>query len=203
MTALSRITPTLTPAEFFEEVLLDELAAVKIPDDASRDPAVFNVIGAGTWSMGVDDEGLYVEPTTSTGAAVQLSVTEDDWRTFVAGSVKERLESAGAAALFGPETFGKLFLSHEKVQKLRLFAGDIQFQIDDRDEAASYRVTLTIGGAAPNVDAPKSKLVFQVEDVVAMLSGQANPQQLFMMGKLRVEGDMNLIMGLMGVMSAP
>jgi hypothetical protein len=195
----------VSPSEFFEEILLDELGTARIPADASREPAQFNLVGngGGVWSIGVDDEGLYVDPSAASSAPIQLSMTTEDWRAVVVGPVKERITQAGAASLFGPESLSKLFLNEAKLSMLRQFPGDIQFQIEDRDEAATYRFTLTLGGAKPNLDAPGAKILMQVEDIVSMLAHQSNPQQLFMQGKLRIEGDMNQIMGLMSVMMAP
>lgn len=203
MSALLNLSPTITPAEFFEEVLLDELGQLDVPADTCREPAQFNVLGAGVWTIGIDDEGVYVDAKAAPSPPIQLSMSEEDWRAVVAGPVKERLQRSGAASLFNPKAMRHFFLSETKVSTLRMFPGDLQMRIDDQDEAATYAFTLTLGGAKPNVDKPTTTLTVQMSDVEEMLKGKSNPQQLFMQGKLRIDGDMNLVMGLMSVAMAP
>lgn len=203
MSALLNLSPSITAAEFFEEVLLDELGQIDVPADTCREPAQFNVLGAGVWSIGVDDEGVYVDAKPATAPPIQLSMSEDHWRAVVVGPVKERLARSGAASLFNPKAMRHFFLNEGKVAMLRQFPGDVQMRIDDQDEAVTYAFTLTLGGVTPNVDKPGTTLTFQMRDVEEMLNGKSNAQQLFMQGKLRIDGDMNMVMGLMSVMMSP
>ena len=203
MSALLNLPTTITPSEFFEEVLLGELAAVEVPSDTSREPAQFNVLGAGVWSIGVDDEGVFVDSQAATQPPIQVSMSENDWRAVVVGPFKERLAKSGAASLFHPKMMKHLFLSDSKVSMLKQFPGDLQMRIEDRDEATTYSFTLTLGGGAPKVESPTTTLTFQMTDVEDMLAGRSNAQQLFMQGKLRIDGDMNMVMGLMSVAMAP
>lgn len=203
MSALLNLPSSITPSEFFEEVLLDELGAVDVPSGTSREPAQFNVLGAGIWSIGVDDEGVYIDSKACKCPPIQVSMTEADWRAVVAGPFKERLAKSGAASLFHPKMMRHLFLPDAKVAMLKNFPGDLQMRIEDPDEAVTYAYTLTLGGGAPKVDTPTTTLTFQMADVEEMLAGRSNPQQLFMSGKLRIDGDMNMVMGLMSVAMAP
>lgn len=63
------------------------------------------------------------------------------------------------------------------------------------DEAGDWSITIRDGtcavapGAAPN---PKTTFKIDSKDLIAMLTGKANGMQLFMQGRLRIEGDLGL-----------
>jgi putative sterol carrier protein len=63
---------------------------------------------------------------------------------------------------------------------------------------------LTIKDGNPNVtpgkvDKPNFALSANVDDFKGILSGKVNPTQAFMMGKIKVTGDMNQAMKLIGM----
>ena len=60
-------------------------------------------------------------------------------------------------------------------------------------------MTLTFGGAAPKPAAPTTTVTFSRDDFLAILGGELQPQAAFFAGKIRLDGDMNLAMGLMAL----
>jgi putative sterol carrier protein len=52
------------------------------------------------------------------------------------------------------------------------------------------------GGADPNAAKPTASLAMTLADFGLIASGQENPQMAFFSGKIRVDGDMNHVMGL-------
>ena len=62
-------------------------------------------------------------------------------------------------------------------------------------------VAVTFGGAEPNVETPRATLTMSREVAEQMGKGEANPQELFMSGKIQITGDMMMLMQLAPVLS--
>ena len=93
---------------------------------------------------------------------------------------------------------GMLMLTETEAEALlAAVQGDLQLVIDDPDEFCEYTVTITFGASTPNPDAPRAKLTVSIDDWVGMIRGKMDPQQAFMQGKIRLEGDLSLPMSLM------
>jgi putative sterol carrier protein len=69
------------------------------------------------------------------------------------------------------------------------------------DGPISRAIHLAIGGGDPDPDAAQCRLECGLEDFVGALSGQGNPFQLLMDGKLRVTGNMQIPMVLAGLLA--
>ena len=59
-----------------------------------------------------------------------------------------------------------------------------------RDAGEPFRVEMIFGGA----DAPRTLMKMKLADYVAMQEGRLNGQEAFMMGKMKVEGDVGFLM---------
>jgi putative sterol carrier protein len=59
-----------------------------------------------------------------------------------------------------------------------------------RDGAEPLRIEMSFNGAAT----PRAVLKVKLADFVAMQEGRLNGQEAFMTGRLRIEGDMGLMM---------
>ena len=59
-----------------------------------------------------------------------------------------------------------------------------------RPDGDAFNVQICFNGAA----APRTKLTLALADQLAMAEGRMNPQEAFMTGKLKVEGDMGFMM---------
>ena len=80
-----------------------------------------------------------------------------------------------------------------------------QFNITG-DGGGEYHLDLTKGktgdfvGRGAHAD-PGATITVAAEDWLGMLNGELNPMQAFMSGKVKIEGDMTLAMGLQQVMN--
>lgn len=210
MITLFDLPDDTTPIDFFNVTLSKELVSIPVPPHASPLRCLVHIHGenGGSWSIGADSGTVTVRMGQDGDAALQLSVTEDDWRELLFGSVRERaVDLLGgrkkAEALYSPSVFGKLFLSQDQVSRLRQFSGDLQLEIDDRDEMSKYRLTITLGSERPNLTNPRAKLTISLNDWLGSLTGQTNLQQAFMQGRVLLAGDMGLPMGLLSVFMSP
>ena len=61
---------------------------------------------------------------------------------------------------------------------------------------SEHRLTVTLGGAAPKVDAPDCEVECALEDFWALQGGQKNAFELLMDGKLKMSGKVELAMAL-------
>jgi len=210
MSQLFTLSRDTTAAELFDSILPAELAAVAIRPGLSAERAAIHVEGpdGGNWTLGVEGEGITIREEDDTDATIQLTVSSSDARELVLGSVRDRLLEAlgGVDAVqeqVSPAFVSSLLMTDEQLTRLAPHRGDLQFIIDDPDEAATYRVTLTLGGGGPNLDSPRAVVTIGVDDWVELLTGRVDPQQAFMQGRIRMAGDMGLPMGLLAALTAP
>ena len=71
--------------------------------------------------------------------------------------------------------------------------------MQDREEDAEYRVTLTFGTSGGG-NTSATTVSVDLDYLGHLMSGQETPQNAFFAGKIRIEGDMNLAMALMSAM---
>ncbi len=205
MSRILSLPRTTTPGEFLETIIPEELAGVEIPADTTPDKVLFHIEGAGggTWAAGALDGNLSIAQGSSDTALIQVSISSDDARELLFGSVRDRtIDALGGqdrvSDQLSPGLYRFLFLSTTEAATLReQVSGDLQIVIDDPDEFLEYTLTITFGSDAPQLASPRTTLRVAVDDWVQMAAGGVNPQQAFMQGKIRMEGDMALPMTLM------
>ena len=92
----------------------------------------------------------------------------------------------------------KIILDEQKRSRMRMLNGDLQIVLQTGE--GDYRITFTLGGKAYDHDEPTCKITVKLEDWMAIMKKQLNPQEAFFQGKIRMEGDMNLAMGFTALM---
>jgi hypothetical protein len=201
MADLTNLPRMIMPAAF-ADLFQEAMSELSPPADATDDrvAAFVNGPGGGDWHMGVTDGAFDLAEGTTDSPLVAVSVTVADWREFVAGRVRDVIRDHADASALDPSALAKLQGSGERAERLRTFTGDIQCIIEDADEDAEYVVTVTLGGQAPNISAPTTTIRVDLAYLGRLASRSENVQNAFFAGKIRIEGDMNLAMGLMTAM---
>jgi|GEM_PF-1240902 len=199
-TDFANLPTDITPAAFFAaiaEALKDEPA----PANAAPDKLLLHVTGdaGGTWAMGFVNGRLAIDQALADKAPLQVTTSIEDFRAFLAGSVRDAVKAkAGSrAAAIDAKQVAKLFRITTKTDQVKQYSGDLQLAVDNG--ASKYKLTLTFGGGAPNPAAPTTTISISLEDFLALTGGELNPQAAFFAGKIRLDGDMNLAMGLMAM----
>lgn len=206
MTDLTDLSPDITPEEFFFEVLPEVLGEVDIPDGLGQERMQFNVHGdeGAEVSIGIDEDGdLTLEPGQCDAPPLAVSTSVDDFRALLAGDLRDRIMEETGGVTIGPKHLRHAFLPDSKVQRIKALSGDIQIRIVDKDAGNTYVVTTTLGGGAPQLESPACTITLDVPTLLDAATGKEQPQQLFFQGRMRIDGDMGIVMGLMSAVSAP
>lgn len=199
MSDLSKLPSDITPAAFF--ALLEEaLASEPAPADASPEKlqAHLEGDGGGSWTIGFDGGRLACAAGVAESPPLQISLTVDDWRAFVAGRVRDAV-GARIDVGFDASQAAKLYRITHKTEQVKAFSGNLQVIVEDKSQSSDHKLTLTFGGGTPNAGAPDTTVAVDLDDFVSLAAGELNAQQAFFMGKIRLDGDMNLAMGLMAL----
>lgn len=199
MTDFANLPADITPAAFFKAVE-DALANEPAPAGASPEKLVFHVDGeaGGSWSMGFVGGRLKIDEGAGPGAPLQVSATTHDFRAFIAGEIRDAIKArSGGKGQIDAKKMARLFRVTEKTDQVKAFSGDLQLRMDDG--AKSYKLTLTFGGGTPKPAAPTTTIKMELSDFLALTAGELNPQAAFFAGKISLDGDMNLAMGLMAL----
>lgn len=200
MADLANLPNDITPDHFFE-LLEGALANEPAPAGASPEKLLIHLSGDGgaTWAIGFQDGKLAARKDVGEkDPPLQISLTVDDWRAFVAGSVRDAV-AAKVKVGFDASQVAKLYRVTNKTDQVKAFNGNLQLVVEDKDKGKDHRITLTFGGGKPVTDNPETTVSVDLADFVAMAGGEMNAQTAFFMGKIRLDGDMNLAMSLMAL----
>jgi len=176
------VPDAVTPQEFFEVLLPAGFAAQSGSENAPQDFAIqFRLTGAGggEWHAAIADGAMQVtQGTADSHLSVTLGV--DDWRDAVLG------RNGAALGLLLPQARPGRPDNSGRAKALK---GTMTLELS-RPSIDPFRLEMCFNGAT----APKTTLRMALSDYVGMLDGTQNGQQLFMQGRIRVEGDMAFLM---------
>ena len=83
-----------------------------------------------------------------------------------------------------------LALDEERARMLRESGGSVLLEL--AGDSSTHRVLVSIGGTTPKPDAPDCAIECSLADLWAIQSGTANPFQLLLDGKIRIQGNASL-----------
>ncbi len=202
-TNLTDLPEDIAPATFFQLVAA-ELAAQPVPPGAPEDEAVVTLTGdgGGSWTIAVQGGEVTVREGAAQAPLLHATMTVDDWRSFVAGRVRDIVRDAAGRLVFDPAELAKLQERAGAVKALRDLPGTLVVRLDDAEAGATHTLGLTTGGAPVAVDAPTATITIKVEDMAGLIAGHEDPMAAFFSGKIALDGDMNHVMGLFGALNA-
>jgi len=206
VTDITNLPSDITPEDFFMEVLPELLGEVDLPDGLGTERLQFHFTGDDGMDIhiGVDDDGdLTLEEGQSDSPPIAISASTSDFRAAIAGSLRDQVKAETGDIAIGPKQLRKAFMPDSKVQRIKALSGDLQFRLKDSQLGDEYAYTLTLGGKAPNASSPTTTVSLDLPTLLEIVSGRQQMQQLFFQGKVRIDGDMNVIMGLMAVVTSP
>jgi hypothetical protein len=172
----------ITPQAFFEELLPAGFAAQASTGSAPQDFTIqFRLSGAGggEWHAAIANGAMQVRQGAG-DANLTVTLGVDDWRDAVLG------RNGAALGLLLPQ--GRPGRP-DNSGRAKAFKGTMTLELS-RPQLDPFRLEMCFNGAA----APKTTLRMALSDYVGMQDGTQNGQQLFMQGRIRVEGDMAFLM---------
>jgi putative sterol carrier protein len=200
MLELTSLSRDVTPHAFFQ-LVETSLASQPAPPGASDDKAVMELTGqgGGSWTMGFEGGQLKIREGTVANPPLAVNMSVLHWRELVAGRVRDAVKSEVNVSAFDPGSLGKLYQSADKVERLKTLKGSLKFVIEDAEAKDAYVVLVATGGAPRDQAVATATVSVSLPDFVPIAAGRENPQQAFFMGKIRIDGDMNHVMGLMAI----
>ena len=199
---MSDLPPAGTPAQaFFEHFVPKAFAAQELPADAKQLDVTLGVQlegeGGGQWRLHLKDGGLRVERGPVEDAAFTVIQSVDDWR----GALWEGRGGAfgrQSQALFQPGAgAGAGAIPPSALAQLQMLRGMIKMVVTG-DKGGEWAVAFKLGpGPAPAK--PTTTVSISADDAGALERGELDPMQAFMSGRIRVDGDMALLMQMQAI----
>ena len=184
-----------SPERFFNEYVPAEVARLKstLGNRSSAGAVAFEVTGAGTWSLALEQGAVKVSSGLSPDVLVRLTLTAADFEPIVVLGA----EKLGSASGFEHQLVAArvLTLDAERARMIREAPGSVALKLAG-PSGQTHRLVVTLGAGAPKLDAPDCELECALEDLWAIQSGVRNPFELLMDGKLKLTGKVELAMAL-------
>ena len=173
----------VTPQQFFEELLPMGFAAQAAAGDTTPPDLTlqFHVTGngGGAWHAEIREAKMHVTPGRS-DANFTVTLSVDDWRDAVLG------RNGATIGLIIPQNRPGRPDNSARAKALK---GTMALELS-RPDNEPFRVETSFANTA----APRTLLRMTMADYLGMQDGSLNGQQLFMQGRIKVEGDMAFLM---------
>lgn len=173
---------SVTPEQFFEQLLPMGFAAQTSSGRTPQDFTIqFHVTGdsGGAWHAAINGGTMRVA-RDSQEANLTVTLGVDDWRDAVLG------RNGATLGLILPQSRPGRPDNSARAKALK---GTLALELS-RPERDLFKVELNFNNSA----APRTTLRMTLADYLGMQDGSQNGQQLFMQGRIRVEGDMAFLM---------
>src|SRR5262249_36432504 len=178
-----QVPESVTPEQFFEELLpMGYTAQVAEGTATSQDVAIqFHLTGdgGGDWHAQIANGAMQVRRGTAE-ANFTVTLGGDDWRDAVLAR-----NGASLGLIIPQNRPGR----PDNTARAKALRGTMALELS-RPELDPFRVEMCFGNAAT----PRTTMRLTLADYVGMQDGSQNGQQLFMQGRIRVEGDMAFLM---------
>jgi len=155
------------------------------------------VVGSGEWSLRIEGGELRVLRGTEDDVMLQVTVTLDDFAVIVREPL-EALDAAGRSPIARLGPLRALAAEPETARLVRHVPGSVLLVA--RDGERSHRLLLTPGRRAADLASAECTIQCALDDLRAAQSGAVPPMQLFVSGKLRITGNVQIAMALAGIL---
>jgi putative sterol carrier protein len=184
----------ITVKQFFSEWLPDQIKPfadlIKQVGTELKAGLSFKIEGekGGEWSALIDKGELKVTDGLKDDALVTLMMSEKNFLDVITGKRKMAMRMPGGGG--EPEIEEIPGQLQNTIDTLKGVEGMLCFKITA--EEGDFVVSLKFAG--PMKDEPDVTITIAGADAEAMAKGELNPQAAFMSGKIKIDGDMGLLM---------
>ena len=198
----------ISPRQYLEEWLPVAFREADTPDSSGAEARLGVLLegeGGGEWIFHVAGGELRVEPGSRAETAFTFVQSVEDWR----GALWEGRGGAigtGAQALFKPGAapppgaagqMGAGAPSLGALEEMRKLDGVIKMVVTGGD-GGDWAVAFKLGPGEIPAE-PTTQIAITAEDAAAMETGELDPMQAFMSGRMQVTGDMTLMMQMQAI----
>jgi hypothetical protein len=200
----------LPPKQFLEDWLPRAFAEAEVPAEARDVEVQLGLLltgdGGGEWVFRLAGGRLEVTPATRDQAAFTFVQSVDDWRGALwegrGGAIGRQSLSlfkpgAAAAAPARPGQMGAGPPSPAALAEMQKLNGMIRMEVTGA-EGGDWAVAFKLG-PGPIPEQPTTTISIAAADAEAMERGELDPMQAFMSGRMRVAGDMTLMMQMQAI----
>jgi len=198
----------ISPQEFIEQYIPKAFAEAELPDELKQAEAKLGILlqgdGGGRWLMRLDQGSLAIDSGTHDGASMTIVQSVDDWRGALwegrGGAIGkqataifrpgEQAQSAAGVAGAGAPSLASL-------KQLEALDGLLRMVVTGGD-GGDWAVGMKLGSGDVPEEATCTVTV-TAEDAAAMESGELDPMQAFMSGRIQIAGDMTLMMQMQAI----
>jgi hypothetical protein len=156
----------------------------------------FRVEGAGEWSLRLNEGDLEVTRGMEDDVVLQVTTVPDDFTALLAEMAEQAEQGARANARKGP--LGALVADAETSRLVRHVPGSLLFLA--RDGAEKRRVLFTPGRRAAKLDSAECTIECGLDDLRDAGKAGASPMSLFVSGKLKISGNVQIAMALSAIL---
>ncbi len=192
----------ITPERFFGQWLLGQVEPFQPLIQSMAGDIAFTMAikvtgeGGGEWTVKLAGGKLEVAKGLDAAALVTLVLSAPNFVQAVTGQLDDlRMQPQGmGGGGVSPEVIKQQ--AQKNIEALTQIHGMLEFHAEDPQKP--FVVGIKFGG--PMKDQADCVIKMDQEDIRAMAKGETNPQAAFMSGKIRIEGDMGLLMQLTPLM---
>ncbi|HEX4338580.1 MAG TPA: SCP2 sterol-binding domain-containing protein [Polyangiaceae bacterium] len=188
------------PDAFFTSYLPARFAgaADRLGVTSSVGSVTARVVGVGEWSMRLKDGELEVVRGTEDDVMLQITASLEDFMVLVKAPL-EHLGTEGRIPAVRAGPLRALAANAETARLVRHVPGSVMFVARDGD--AAHRLLLTPGRRAADLAHAECTIDCKLDDLKAAQAGGMTPMQLFVSGKLRITGNVQIAMALAGILT--
>jgi hypothetical protein len=154
------------------------------------------VPGAGEWSLRLVEGELEVSRGMEDDVMLQITVPVDDFVVLVAEAA-DRLSAAAGPPAAGVAAVRALGMKPETARLVRHVPGSVLFVV--RDGEIARRLLVTPGRRKADLDSVECTIECKMADLLDAQSKGLPPMQLFVAGKLKITGNVQIAMALAGM----
>jgi len=182
------------PARFFGEYAPAELRRLEpsLAGFSSPGAVVFDVSGAGVWSLKIADGVTSVAPGMDPKPLVRISIAEADFAPILVAGAERFQGDAPDRKLVAARL---LTVDEDRARLLSGAPGTLALKLT-AERGTEHRLGLTLGTEPAKLDAPDCEIACALDDLWAIQSGAKNAFELLMDGKLKISGKVELAMAL-------
>ncbi|HVW25753.1 MAG TPA: SCP2 sterol-binding domain-containing protein [Polyangiaceae bacterium] len=185
------------PDAFFTSYLPSRYAEAsgRVAVTKSVGSATARVLDAGEWSLRIEDGVLRVSRGMEDDVMLQLTVTLADFDVLVRESLSAGDAASAPLGRIGP--LRALAADPETARLVRHVPGSVLLVA--RDGPARHRLLMTPGRRKADLASADCTIDCSLDDLRAAQAGAVPPMQLFVSGKLRITGNVQIAMALAGI----